>query len=751
MPYPTDASLPPAVRRLPAKGQRMWRHVWTSEYGRHKDEDRAFGAAWAAVERAGYKPAGKVAGEMGLEEHARTFYLPITKIDDEQRFIEAYASTETPDEQGQIMLRSAMVDAWPDYFKWANLREMHSNKAAGTVLAADLEDPKGIKIGAKVVDDQAWTKVKERVYKGISVGGKVLAFGSPNPAAPNGVISKIKLAELSLVDRPAVPDATIESFKLFKFADDGKPVPALTHDDMALMLAADYLDGSDTVVKFLDVDGGIVTLTFDQPSEKRDISTSERKEADESDFAGPHRSFPILKPADVMAAVRSMGRAGDKGSIPGIKRRIISIARRKGFTAQLPKEWRTAKDGGTLDESEEAAIMGKSAEELKQEHEAALLKAAGDMSHEDKVREAREAIYNKHPNHGHIATHEDHVIHHDYAGNYFRSPVSWVADKDGDGGRDAELGEPEPVEHRFVSAGARKMAVQQTEMRKRSPDAAVRVQALHDEAAVLGAVCPSVIKVENSGTPEPVAGAATTIGHRDSPMTGPTGRESKPSDESGDEDFATEDEIEERERIARLTADAAAVSSADVAGSAEEKAALAKAAARAAADLARVRAAKAAAEAQKATRAAAAAGAASGFATLAQVGDLLKMSLGQVGLEITKALKEGSLDDLQKKLDAILTAPRSGGPALSEEALRAVGLRVAHRAGTSPADGTPVAKVETLDDLKKRAEEMRLEAAKPGVSEKDRRRLSTEVALIMTKVVQAEGGFAPQYTNGQTQ
>ena len=744
MPYPTNESLPATVRKLPAKGQRMWRHVWTSEYDRHHDEDRAFGAAWAAVERAGYKPAGKVAGEMGLQETTQSLFLPIVKVDDEQRFIEAYASTERVDEQGQIMTREAMKTAWPDYFKWANLREMHSNSAAGTVLAADLDDPQGIRVGAKIVDDQAWRKVKEGVYKGLSVGGKILAM-RPDASAPNGVIEKIRLTEISLVDRPANPDAVIT---MFKFADDGKPVaiPPLSQDDVALMLTADYLDGDSTVVKFLDADGSIVTLTFDQPVVKREISTKERKDADESDFAGPHRSFPILKPEDVGAAAHSLGRAGDKSAIPGIKRRIIAIARRKGWTAQLPKEWRAKKDGGTLDD-EEAAAMGKSAEDLKAERDAALAKAAEDMSHEDKVREAREALQAKHPMHGLVATHEDHIIHHDYSGNYFKSPVSWVADKDGDGGRDAELGDPEPVEHRFVSTRARKMAVQQAEMRKRAPDAALRIQSLHDEASLLGAVCPSVIKIEtNSGAPSTVAGTATQIGHRpgqDDPGAGSGGG----GGGDPDHDF-TEDEIEERERIARLTADAARTSADDVAGSVEEKAAMAKAAARAAADLERAKAAKAAADAKKA--AAGAAPTASSGITLAQATDLIKAS----HVELVKALKDGTLDDLAKRVaeqgklvDTILKSPKPGGPALSEEALRAAGLRTVNRGDGVVRDerGNPIAKVESLDDLKKRAEDMRIEAATPGVSEKERRRLSTEVALIMTKVVQAEGGFAPQY------
>lgn len=67
--------------------------------------------------------------------------------------------------------------------------------------------------------------------------------------------------------------------------------------------------------------------------EKRNISTEERNRAPDSDFAGPHRSFPILKPADVAAAFHSLGRA--KGDSAPIRARIISIAKRKGFP--LPK------------------------------------------------------------------------------------------------------------------------------------------------------------------------------------------------------------------------------------------------------------------------------------------------------------------------------------------------------------------------------------------------------------------------------
>src|SRR5262252_5104740 len=86
------------------------------------------------------------------------------------------------------------------------------------------------------------------------------------------------------------------------------------------------------------------------PLYERFIGKAERDAASSDDFAGKGKSFPILKPGDVMAAVRSIGRAGSGNLGPsGIKARIISIAKRKGWTKYLPKSWRgddSAKEAG---------------------------------------------------------------------------------------------------------------------------------------------------------------------------------------------------------------------------------------------------------------------------------------------------------------------------------------------------------------------------------------------------------------------
>ncbi len=86
--------------------------------------------------------------------------------------------------------------------------------------------------------------------------------------------------------------------------------------------------------------------TVTDPVQKRDISTEDRNRASATSFAGPNRSFPILKPADVAAAARALGRAkGGPAARARIKRRIIAIARRKGpaFMAQLPDAWKVTK------------------------------------------------------------------------------------------------------------------------------------------------------------------------------------------------------------------------------------------------------------------------------------------------------------------------------------------------------------------------------------------------------------------------
>src|SRR4029078_8470939 len=102
------------------------------------------------------------------------FYWPIAKVDAEQRMVWGYASTEALDEQGEIVKREALEAALGDYMRFANIREMHQPSAVGIATEAAVDD-KGLYLGAKIVDGDAWQKVVEGVYKGFSIGGRVTA------------------------------------------------------------------------------------------------------------------------------------------------------------------------------------------------------------------------------------------------------------------------------------------------------------------------------------------------------------------------------------------------------------------------------------------------------------------------------------------------------------------------------------------------------------------------------------------------
>jgi hypothetical protein len=82
-----------------------------------------------------------------------------------------------------------------------------------------------------------------------------------------------------------------------------------------------------------------------QPAVFKDVDPNvgggvDRDKIPDEDFAGAHRSFPIVKPGDVSDAASSIGRATGQ-SPDAIKARIISIAKRKGaaFVKALPEAW----------------------------------------------------------------------------------------------------------------------------------------------------------------------------------------------------------------------------------------------------------------------------------------------------------------------------------------------------------------------------------------------------------------------------
>jgi hypothetical protein len=173
-------------------------------------------------------------------------FIPLTKFDDEQRMVYGYASTEALDSQGEKVTKAAIEAALPEYMRFANIREMHQLSAVGVAKEVEL-DEKGLYVCAKVVDDLAWKKVKEKVYKGFSVGGKKLEKA-------DGLVTKVRLSEISLVDRPANPECRFDLWKA-----EGEIPPSPVEDPVP---SGSGLENPPSVDEELLKEGGPPTDTF---------------------------------------------------------------------------------------------------------------------------------------------------------------------------------------------------------------------------------------------------------------------------------------------------------------------------------------------------------------------------------------------------------------------------------------------------------------------------------------------------------
>jgi phage head maturation protease len=289
-------------------------------------------------------------------------FIPISKADDEKRMVYGYASTPDLDSQGEIVALDALKAALPDYLKFPTIREMHQPSAVGTTKQAVIEDGKGLFIGAKVVDDNAWTKVKEGVYKGFSIGGSIVS-------KVDNIIQSLNLSEISLVDRPANAAAVITVYKseqpttveMFKatvaevaeeddwmrymelnhamdvlsaantlkwmrrsYKDDSKKVSMVDKAiNMLKDLAIDILDDTETekFCSILDI-------------EKAKMSSKQRGSLKDSDFAVPgKRKLPINDASHVRNAMARFNQTqfSSADEKKKAKSKIIAAARRFGI------------------------------------------------------------------------------------------------------------------------------------------------------------------------------------------------------------------------------------------------------------------------------------------------------------------------------------------------------------------------------------------------------------------------------------
>jgi hypothetical protein len=130
------------------------------------------------------------------------------KQEDGTLLVYGKATDDSIDIDQQICDAGWLETAMPQWFKTGgNIREQHSNIAAGVAKELDSK-PDGHYISALVVDPISVKKVETGVLKGFSIGIRAPRIVRDQKAA-NGRIIDGQIVEISLVDRPANPNAKL--------------------------------------------------------------------------------------------------------------------------------------------------------------------------------------------------------------------------------------------------------------------------------------------------------------------------------------------------------------------------------------------------------------------------------------------------------------------------------------------------------------------------------------------------------------
>jgi phage head maturation protease len=282
-------------------------------------------------------------------------FLPISKVDTEKRMVWGYASTASKDLQGEIVTTEAIKAALPDYMQYRNIRVMHTNKAVGSTVEANV-DEKGLYIGAKIRDDETWKLCQEsskgandQVYRGFSIGGsKVEKVGD--------TIKELRLTEISLVDRPANPDCKIDfakgDFDVFAEVEEENLPDKQNFFQKALDSIVELaklaggaapVEGGEALVKVANANDLSAEDLADMNLKlaecefgKREFNEKQRKHLASTGAALPDGSFPIASTGDLENAIQAVGRASDYAKA---KAHIIARAKTLNATHLLPADW----------------------------------------------------------------------------------------------------------------------------------------------------------------------------------------------------------------------------------------------------------------------------------------------------------------------------------------------------------------------------------------------------------------------------
>ena len=147
-------------------------------------------------------------------------FAQISKIDEAKREVWGVATSEVVDKDGEVFDYSTSkpyFKAWSDEIAKAtdgkslgNVREMHEPSAVGKLVEIGFDDElKEVRVGAKIVDDEAWRKCTQGVYTGFSIGGTYVKAWKEDEHTRYTA----KPVEISVVDNPCNPGAHFTAVK----------------------------------------------------------------------------------------------------------------------------------------------------------------------------------------------------------------------------------------------------------------------------------------------------------------------------------------------------------------------------------------------------------------------------------------------------------------------------------------------------------------------------------------------------------
>lgn len=147
------------------------------------------------------------------QAHSYADIIKAEKQEDGSVMIYGRPTKEELDVDHQIADKEWAKKALPEWYKWANIREMHRDSAVGVGQKLEFDEKDDPFIQARITDPQAAQKVLDGVYKGLSIGIKDPVI-QRDKDAPNGRIVGGEIVEISVVDRPAVSSAKFALMKM---------------------------------------------------------------------------------------------------------------------------------------------------------------------------------------------------------------------------------------------------------------------------------------------------------------------------------------------------------------------------------------------------------------------------------------------------------------------------------------------------------------------------------------------------------